>query len=88
MVTSACTVLMVCPPPIFGVIGVDFVDKPGAPLKGYCNLMASVFFSEGLNIESNTARHPRHANVVGWAADPKNRLIAKKLADQAELVEY
>ena len=69
-------------------IGVNFVERPQSPLKGYCNLVASACFAEGLNIVSDPARHARHANVVGWAADPKNRLIAKKLADQADLVEY
>ena len=69
-------------------IGFNFVERPESPLKGYCNLVASAFFAEGLNIVSDPVRHPRHANVVGWAVDPKNRIIAKKLADEAELVEY
>jgi hypothetical protein len=57
-------------------------------LKGYCSLAASAFFAEGLNIVSDPVRHPRHANVVGWAIDSRNRIIAKNLADQAELVQY
>lgn len=69
-------------------IGVNFVERPELPLKGLCHLVASAFFAEGLNIVSAPVRHPRHANVVGWADDPKNRIIAKKLADQADLVEY
>ena len=69
-------------------IGAKFVEKPGSPLKGYCNLVASAFFVEGLHIVSDPIRHARHANVVGWANDPKNRIIAKKLSDQSDLVEY
>lgn len=70
------------------MLGAQFVGRPDSPLKGHCDLLASSFFTEGLDIESAPHPHPRHANVRGWATDPKNRLIARKLADQATLVVY
>ncbi len=67
-------------------LGAQFVGRPDVPLRGHCNLLAEDIFSEGLNVEPAPAPHERHANIVGWATDPKNRIIARKLADKARLV--
>lgn len=69
-------------------LGAQYVGRPEIPLKGHCDLNASAFFSEGLDIESVPKPHLRHANVRGWTADPKNRIIAKRLSDQASLTTY
>ena len=69
-------------------IGAQYVAKPEVPLKGYCCLVASAFFAQRLNIEAAPTRHCRHANVVGWGADHMNRIVAKKLADQADLLAF
>ena len=74
--------------PDIALLGAQYVGRPDSPLKGHCDLFASTFFSEGLNIESAPYPHVRHANVRGWATDPKNRIIARKLSDQATLVVY
>lgn len=74
--------------PDIASLGAQYVGRPDSPLKGHCDLVAAAFFSEGLNIESAPNPHVSHANVRGWATDPKNRLIAKKLSDQATLVVY
>lgn len=70
------------------VLGAQFVGRPELPLRGHCNLVAQDIFLEGLNVEPAPAPHERHANIVGWAADPKNRIIARKLAEKARLVAY
>lgn len=69
-------------------LGAQHVGKPASPLKGHCCLSADAFFSEGLNIVSAPNPHPRHANVTGWVNDPKNRIIARKLAGLASLTVY
>lgn len=69
-------------------LGAEYVGSPESPLKGHCDLAAGEFFGEGLNIESAPTRHERHANVNGWTNDPRNRIVAKKLADKAELTVY
>ena len=70
------------------VMGAAYVGNTSSPLKGHCDLLASDFFAESLNIESVPTPHERHANAVGWMTDPKNRIIAKKLADRATLTIY
>lgn len=70
------------------VLGAQYVAKPDSPLKGHCDLVAAGFFEEGLNIESAPYPHERHANVGGWTTDPKNRIVARKLADKAVLTIY
>ncbi len=75
-------------PPDIASLGARYVGRPDSPLKGHCDLVASAFFSEGLNIESAPIPHVRHANVKGWATDPKNRIIARKLAELATLTAY
>ena len=69
-------------------IGDQHVATPTNLIKGYCVQSADGFFKEGLDIEAAPHPHPRHANVRGWTTDPRNRIIAKKLADQAELTVY
>jgi len=69
-------------------LGSTYVGRPDAPMKGHCDLLASAIFDEGLNIQSAPHPHSRHANVIGWSIDSKNRLIAKKLSDKATLVSY
>ena len=69
-------------------LGAQHVGKPANPLKGHCCLSADAIFGEGLNIVSAPNPHPRHANVTGWVNDPKNRIIARKLADLARLTVY
>ena len=69
-------------------LGARFVGRPALPLRGHCLLAALDFFGEGLDIVPAPNPHERHANVCGWTADPKNRIIAKKLADKATLVAY
>lgn len=69
-------------------LGAQYVGKPESPLKGHCDLAADGFFCEGLNIESVPEPHERHANVGGWTGDPKNRIVARKLADKAVLTIY
>jgi len=69
-------------------LGARFVGRPELPLKGHCSLPAQQFFAEGLDVVPAPNPHERHANVCGWTADPKNRIIAKKLADKATLVVY
>lgn len=69
-------------------LGARFVGKPEQPLRGHCVLDALDFFAEGLDVVPAPDPHERHANVRGWTADPKNRIIAKKLADKATLVAY
>ena len=68
--------------------GADYVAKPDAPLKGYCILVADGFYREGLTILPDTTAHERHANVSGWTGEPRNRIVAKKLADAAVLICY
>ena len=69
-------------------LGAQHVGKPASPLKGHCCLSAYAIFSEGLNIVSAPNPHPRDANVTGWVNDPKNRIMARKLADLARLTVY
>ena len=69
-------------------LGAQHVGKPDNPLKGHCDLAAAEFFSEKLNVESVPVPHERHANVKGWTNDPRNRIIARKLADKAVLTVY
>jgi hypothetical protein len=69
-------------------LGARFVARPELPLKGHCSLTAQDLFVEGLNVVPAPDPHERHANVCGWTADPKNRIIARKLADKASLVVY
>ena len=69
-------------------MGARFVGRPELPLRGHCSLEAQDLFVEGLDVVSAPNPHERHANVSGWTADPKNRIIAKKLADKATLVAY
>lgn len=69
-------------------LGAQHVGKPASPLKGHCCLSADAIFSEGLNVVSAPDPHPRHANVTGWVNDPKNRIIARKLAELATLTIY
>jgi hypothetical protein len=69
-------------------LGARFVGRPDLPLKGHCSLAAQDLFVEGLDVVPAPDPHERHANVCGWTADPKNRIIAKKLADKASLVAY
>ena len=69
-------------------LGARFVARPELPLKGHCSLTAQDLFVEGLNVVPAPDPHERHANVCGWTADPKNRIIARKLADKAILVVY
>lgn len=59
-----------------------------SPIKDHCVQAAADFFAEQLNIEVAPNPHPRHANVVGWTSDPKNRITAQKLADKARLTSY
>ena len=69
-------------------LGARFVARPELPLKGHCSLSAQDLFAEGLDVVPAPVPHERRANVCGWTADPKNRIIAKKLADKATLVVY
>ena len=69
-------------------LGAAYVASPDIALKGHSDLQAPEFFAEGLNILSAPNPHERHANVTGWTIDPKNRIIAKKLADKATLTMY
>jgi hypothetical protein len=69
-------------------LGSAYVGRPDLPLKGHCYLAAQDIFMEDLDIVPAPNPHERHANVCGWAVDPKNRIIAKKLADKAVLVVY
>ena len=69
-------------------LGARFVGRLDLPLKGHCSLTAQDLFVEGLDVVPAPDPHERHANVCGWTADPKNRIIAKKLADKAALVVY
>lgn len=69
-------------------LGTQYVERPDAPLKGYCLLSAEGFFREGLTVESAPVPHERHANVGGWTDDPRNRIVARKLAEAAVLVCY
>ena len=69
-------------------LGAQYVGRPDLPLKGHCNLVAHDIFLEGLNVVRAPIPHERHANIIGWAADPQNRIIARKLADRARLVIY
>lgn len=69
-------------------LGAEYVASPSSPIKGYCAQLASDFYVERLNIEAAPNPHPRHANVVGWTSDPKNRITAQKLADKAALTVY
>lgn len=69
-------------------LGAQYVGRPEFPLKGHCDLAAGEFFSERLNIEWVPIPHERHANVKGWTSDPKNRIVARRLADKAKLTAY
>lgn len=69
-------------------LGAQYVGKPESPLKGHCALIAGEFFGEELNIQSDPNPHERHANVHGWTSEPRNRIVARKLADKAQLTMY
>lgn len=69
-------------------LGSTYVATPISPLKGYCCLVAVTVFAQGLDVEYAPHPHERHANLTGWRTDPKNRIIAKALADTASLTEY
>jgi hypothetical protein len=69
-------------------LGAQYVGKPESPLKGHCDLIAGEFFDRELNIESDPTPHERHANVHGWTSEPRNRIVARKLADKAQLTVY
>jgi hypothetical protein len=69
-------------------LGARYVARPELSLKGHCSLTAQDLFVEGLDVVSAPNPHERHANVCGWTSDPKNRIIARKLADKASLVAY
>lgn len=69
-------------------LGAQHVERPEAPLKGYCCLPAATVFGQGLDVEFAPVPHVRHANISGWESDPRNRIIARALADSATLTEY
>lgn len=69
-------------------LGTQFVGKPESPLRGHCELSAGEFFVEGLNVVAAPNPHERHANDTGWTNDPRNRIVARKLADRAILKAY
>jgi len=69
-------------------LGARWVGRPDLPLKGHCSLAAEDLFAEGLDVVPVPNPHKRHANVCGWTTDPKNRIIARKLAEKASLVVY
>lgn len=69
-------------------LGAGYVASANSLIKGHCVQLATDFFTEQLNIEAAPTPHPRHANVVGWTSDPKNRIAAQKLADKATLTVY
>lgn len=55
-------------------------------LRAKGDLVASDVFDEGLEIESDTRKHPLHANIIGWPSlRAKIKLLAIKLADKAQL---
>lgn len=69
-------------------IGQAYVARPGLPVVGHAMLIARNFTAHLLSVVPEPTPHPRHANVVGWESDPKNRVIAHELAEIASLVAY
>jgi len=65
----------------------DYVAKESCrTLRARGDLVASDVFDEGLEIESDTRKHPLHANIIGWpSVRAKIKLLAIKLADKAQL---
>lgn len=76
------------PKPAIADLGAQYVSKPENPLRGHCDLTAGDCFGEGLNVVAAPNPHMRHANVNGWTNDPRNRIVARKLADKATLTAY
>ena len=69
-------------------IGVTHVQGADSLLKGHAVLAAGEFFVHSLDLVPDGVPHPRHANVIGWATDARNRVIARDLAEVASLVRY
>jgi hypothetical protein len=69
-------------------IGINYVASPsGRNLHGRADILASGVLEEGLNIEEAKAgEHHLHASVTSWPSEePKQRLLAGKLAKKAKL---
>lgn len=57
------------------------------PVLGRGDLIAQEVFNHQIRVVSSPHPHPRHANIVGWPAEPEKILmIATELADRATLV--
>jgi len=67
-------------------IGYYVAKESSRTLRARGDLVASNVFDEGLGIESDTRKHPLHANIIGWPSlRAKIKLLATKLADKAQL---
>jgi len=70
-------------------LGEEYVQGSGGrPLKGHALVPASVFEAHKLALVLDGIPHARHANVIGWETDAKNRLAAKALAEASSLKPY
>ena len=69
-------------------IGLRYVaEVSGRKLRARGDLFVSDVFAVRLNVKSEKATHPLHANIGGWPPHKGQRiLIAKKLEGKARLV--
>ena len=59
------------------------LDKP---LLGRADIIASSVLNQKLRVESDSAPHPRHANIIGWPPDKgEQKEIALVLAAESQL---
>jgi hypothetical protein len=67
-------------------LGDTYVAPSRGPILGQGILNSLTVYAVDLTVELTKIPHPRHAEIVGWDADPKKaRLRQVKLADRAQL---
>jgi len=70
-------------------IGRHYVQTPERIIRAEARVLASAIFATSLTIEPAPHPHPRHANIRGYRClRPADRILARRIADQAELVVY
>lgn len=70
-------------------IGRRHVQSPQRGIKAEARVLAAAIFEASLTVEPAPRPHPRHANIRGYRGlRPADRILARRVADQANLVVY
>jgi hypothetical protein len=69
-------------------IGIEYVSKErNMPLLARGDILAAVVLDNSLGIVPDTAKHPKHANIIDWPDNKEEQmLIAKQLEPHAKLI--